>query len=160
MKKLFLVLLLTASVSSFAQSVAKEDVEIIQSVYGKSKADLVKNYMGLSGTQATDFIAVYDQYEAERKTLGEKKIQIINDYANNYASLTDEKADELAQANLKNNLDFDKLHSKYYSKCKKVIGAKNAAKFMQLEIYLQTTILSEIQNSIPFIGEMDAIKTN
>lgn len=160
MKKLFLVLILAVSANSIAQSVAKEDVEIIQSVYGKSKADLVKNYMGLSGAQATEFYTVYDQYEAERKILGEKKIQIINDYANNYSNLTDEKADELAQANLKNNMDFDKLHSKYYSKCKKVIGAKNAAKFMQLEIYLQTTIISEIQNSIPFIGEMDTLKAN
>lgn len=160
MKKLFLVLILAVSAGSFAQAVAKEDIEIIQSVYGKSKADLVKNYMGLSGAQETEFFAVYDQYEAERKVLGQKKIQLINDYANNYSNLTDEKADQLAQANLKNNLDFDKLHSKYYSKCKKAIGAKNAAKFMQLEIYLQTTILSEIQNSIPFIGEMDGIKAN
>ena len=36
--------------------------------------------------------------------------------------------------------------------------AVNAAKFIQLEVYLQTIIRSEILESIPFIGELDKSK--
>ncbi|MBF4507571.1 hypothetical protein IRZ83_12920 [Flavobacterium sp. JLP] len=159
MKKVIVVLVLAvASFSSYAQSTFKEDVEIVQSVYGKSKSDLVKEYMNLSDAQATAFTKVYENYEAERKALGQKKFQLINDYAANYNTLTDAKADELAKATLKNNMAYEKLYTKTYGKAKKAVGAINAAKFIQLEVYLQTTIRNEIQNSIPFIGELDKSK--
>ncbi|QOG04381.1 hypothetical protein [Flavobacterium sp. MDT1-60] len=159
MKKLSVILVVAiASFSSYAQSSYKEDVELVQSIYGKSKSDLVKQYMNLSDTQNVAFAKVYDNYETERKTLGQKKLQLINDYATNYATLTDEKADELAKGTLKNNQDYEKLYSKTYGQAKKAIGAINAAKFIQLEVYLQTVIRNQIQESIPFIGELDKTK--
>ncbi|MBF4516796.1 hypothetical protein IRZ71_10590 [Flavobacterium sp. ANB] len=157
MKKLFLLLVITVSSTPvFAQS--SDDIAIIQSVYGKSKTELVNDYLNLSEPQATAFKEVYTNYETERKALGQKKIEIINDYAANYNNLTDEKADEIAKNNLKNNVDQEKLFSKTYGKAKKVIGAVNAAKFIQLEQYLQTTIRAEVQDAIPFIGELKKIK--
>jgi hypothetical protein len=159
MKKLNVVLIMAlASFSSYAQSSFKEDVEVVQSVYGKSKSDLVKEYMNLSDAQSTAFTKVYDSYETERKALGQTKFQLINDYAANYNTLTDAKADELAKGTLKNNLAYEKLYTKTYGQAKKAVGAINAAKFIQLEVYLQTTIRNEIQNSIPFIGELDKAK--
>ncbi|MBF4465347.1 hypothetical protein [Flavobacterium sp. LC2016-12] len=159
MKKLSLILVLAiASFSSYAQSSYKEDVELVQSIYGKSKSDLVRQYMNLSDTQAAAFTKVYDNYETERKGLGQTKLQLINNYAESYATLTDEKADELAKGTLKNNQDYEKLYSKTYGQMKKAIGAINAAKFIQLEVYLQTVIRNEIQESIPFIGELDKTK--
>lgn len=160
MKNLLTLLLLTVSVFSNAQSSSKDDIAIIQSVYGKSKTDLVNAYMALNPAQTTAFQGIYDSYETERKVLGQKKIQIIDDYATKYATLTDADADQLIKANLKNNLDMEKLFDKTYEKAKKAIGATNAAKFIQLEIYLQTTIRGEIQDSIPFIGELDKTKLN
>ena len=156
MKKLFLFLAIIASASIFAQST--DDVILVQSLYGKSKGDIIKDYLNLAEPQATAFQAVYDNYEAERKALGQKKMQIINDYAINYDKITDEKADELAKNNLKNNVDFEKLLSKAYGKAKKAVGPINAAKFIQLEQYFQTTIRSAVQDEIPFIGELENTK--
>jgi hypothetical protein len=158
MKKVFLVLAVAFSATIFGQSALKEDVEIVQSVYGKSKSDLVTQYMALSGTQATDFTKVYDAYEVERKKLGQEKVQLINQYATDYTTLTAVKADGLVKGTLKNNQAYDKLYATYYEKAKKAVGALNAAKFIQLEIYLQTEIRSSIQNAIPFIGELDMTK--
>lgn len=159
MKKLSIILVVAmASFSSYAQSSYKEDVELVQSIYGKSKSDLVRQYMNLSDTQSVAFTKVYDNYETERKGLGQTKLQLINSYAESYATLTDEKADELAKGTLKNNQEYEKLYSKTYGQMKKAIGAINAAKFIQLEVYLQTVIRNEIQESIPFIGELDKTK--
>lgn len=77
MKKLFLVLILAVSASSIAQSVAKEDVEIIQSVYGKSKADLVKNYMGLSGAQAAGFLQYMINMKLNAKFWERRKFRLL-----------------------------------------------------------------------------------
>ncbi len=159
MKKLSLIFIMAiAMFSSYAQSSFKEDVDVLQSVYGKSKADLVKQYMNLSDAQSAAFTKVYDNYETERKNLGQAKFQLINDYAQNYATLTDAKADELAKGTLKNHLAYEKLYSKTYGQVKKAVGAINAAKFIQLEVYLQTIIRAEILESIPFIGELDKSK--
>ncbi|REH01714.1 hypothetical protein [Flavobacterium aquicola] len=158
MKKLLLLFAVTFSSVTFAQSTLKDDIDVVQSVYGKSKSELVSQYMGLSGTQATDFTKIYDAYEAERKKLGEEKINLINQYATDYAALTDPKADVIVKGILKNNTAYDKLYTSYYEKAKKAIGAINAAKFIQLEIYLQTEIRSSLQNAIPFVGELEAVK--
>lgn len=159
MKKLGLILILAvASFSSYAQSSFKEDVDVLQSIYGKSKSELVKQYMNLSDEQTAAFAKVYDNYETQRKALGQAKFQLINDYAANYETLTDSKADELAKGTLKNHIAYEKLYSKTYGQAKKIIGAINAAKFIQLEVYLQTIIKSEILEAIPFIGELDKSK--
>ena len=119
MKKLSLIFILAAATfSSYAQSSFKEDLDVVQSVYGKSKSDLVKEYMNLSDTQSAAFTKVYDSYETQRKALGQTKFQLLNDYAANYATLTDEKADQLANAALKNEIDYEKLFSKTYGQAK------------------------------------------
>jgi hypothetical protein len=41
---------------------------------------------------------------------------------------------------------------------KKKVGGLEAAKFIQLETYLQTAIRSELQEAIPLIGEIDRSK--
>jgi hypothetical protein len=158
MRKLFMFALLAIASSNYAQSTMKDDVDIVQSVYGKSKGELVIQYMALSGAQATDFTKVYDAYEIERKKLGQEKIQLIDKYAMDYATLTDANADAIAKGSLKNNLGYDKLYSTYYERAKKAVGAVNAAKWIQLEIYLQTEIRSSLQNAIPFIGEIEMTK--
>lgn len=158
MKKAFLLFVLVASATSFAQSTLKDDIDVVQSVYGKSKSELVSQYMALTGTQATEFTKVYDAYEVERKKLGQEKIQLINQYATDYATLTDANADAIVKGVLKNNTAYDKLYSSYYEKAKKAVGALNATKFIQLEIYLQTEIRSSIQNAIPFVGEIEMTK--
>jgi hypothetical protein len=158
MKKVFLLAGMILSSYVYSQSSMKDDVDYIQKIYGKTKTELVSNYMNLSGVQSEEFMKIYDSYEAERKSLGQNKIKLISDYAQKYETLTDQDADALAKASLKNNMDYEKLYSKYYDKFKKSVGAINAAKFIQLESYLQTEIRSAIQNNIPFIGEIDRTK--
>lgn len=159
MKKVFLILLVALTSGVFAQSSDKEDLDIIQGVYGKSKKELAQSYMAIPESQAAAFWKIYDEFEVERKALGTAKVAIINDYATNYVHLNDESADKIAKAGLKNNLEYQKMFSKYYDKYKKAVGAVTAAKIIQFENYMQTTVQAEIQDSIPFIGEIEAVKT-
>lgn len=158
MKKLLMAITLLMSANAFAQPGIKQDIDIIQSAWGKTKQELVNTAMKLQEPQAAAFWKVYDAYEAERKTLGAERLQLINDYVNNYETLTEQKADELAKAILKNNIAYEKLYAKYYDKAKKAAGAINAAKFIQVETALQTAIKSETQDALPFVGEIDRSK--
>jgi len=158
MKKVLLIVLVALTTGTFAQSTSKEDLDVIQGIYGKSKKELAAAYMAIPDAQASAFRKVYDEFEVERKALGKIKVDIISDYASNYATLTNESADKIAKAALKNNMDYQKLFAKYYDKYKKAVGAITSTKIIQFENYMQTAVQSEIQDSIPFIGEMEAIK--
>ena len=158
MKKVLLIVLVSLTTGVFAQSTSKEDLDVIQGIYGKSKKELAAAYMAIPEAQSVAFWKVYDEFEAERKVLGQAKMAVINDYAANYENLTDESADKIAKAGLKNNIDYQKLFANYYNKYKKVVGAVTAAKIIQFENYMQTAVQSEIQESIPFIGEIEMLK--
>jgi len=157
MKKILFVLSLAFGLNAVAQT-SVDEINLIQNLYGKSKADVVEEYLNLSDAQAAAFKPIYDKYETERKTLSKQKILILEDYGKNYATLSDAKATELTSKNLKYNQESEKLLAKTHSKLVKVIGGINAAKFVQLEQYLQVTIRAEIQDVIPFIGELDKAK--
>lgn len=155
MKKLFFTVAVFISLHSIAQNTFKEDVDMIQSIYGKTKKELVGAYMKVEPAKADGFWKLYDRYEDQRKSLSRKRMGIIADYANNYSTLTDDKANQLANELFANNIAVEKLHKSYYRKFKKLMGGLDAAKLMQVESYLQNSIRAEVQEAIPFIGEID-----
>jgi hypothetical protein len=64
---------------------------------------------------------------------------------------TDSLIKEMTGLGLKN----DKLIDTYYGKMKKAAGVKAAAQFVQIEIYLLSSVRVKIMENIPFIGELD-----
>lgn len=147
------------SLGCLAQT-AKDELAVVQTMYGVEKRKLVTDYMKLPEAQATSFWSVYDDFEVERRALGKERFELIGQYADNFASLTDAKADEIAKGLLANTIKYDKLNEAYYNKIKKVTSAVTAAKFMQLEVYLQNQVKSEISETIPFLGEIEKTRTD
>jgi hypothetical protein len=145
---------LSLSTLSWAQS-SQSEVQLIRNLWGNAKEELVRQYMDLNPEEADKFWPVYEAYTSDRGKLGTERIAIIEDYARNYTTLTDSKIDKLTQRLFKNELQLDKLQQKYYGKMKKALSPMRASQFMQLEKYLQTMIRYELQNNLPFIGELD-----
>jgi hypothetical protein len=136
----------------------KEDVDMLQSMFGKNKKELVQAYMTIPEAQKAPFWAEYDKYENERKALGRDRIALIDDYANNYVTMDDKKASELMDKKLKWVGEYTKLQKKYFGSMTKIIGGVQASKFFQLEDYIENNIRLMIQESIPFIDELDKTK--
>jgi len=155
MKKILTPFCLLLFFSASAQ-LTTDDVNLIQSMYGKDKRDLMQEYMQFKdSTSAKAFWTVYDSYEADRKKLGMDFIKIIQDYAENYETLDDKKADALVSRMSANNIAFENLYAKYYSQMKAAVGALKASQFLQLESYLRNAVRITILDEIPFIGELD-----
>jgi hypothetical protein len=152
MKTKFIVLFLLMSIPVMVNAQAvKDEIALIQSAFGLEKRAMIEEYMGLPNDSA--FWPAYESYEKERRELMKQRILIINEYLENFDTLTDAKADEIALRTIKNNANFSALHGKHFKKIKKAVSAKEAAKFLQLDTYIQNTILLAISESLPFIGE-------
>jgi hypothetical protein len=142
-------------VSTQVKAQATEDVEIIQQLWGKEKRAIITEYMKFTETEITKFAPIYDSYEMEYEKLGKQRLNLINEYINNYDKMTNEKADELMMKLLQNNAAIDALLLSYYNKFKEKISATRAAQFVQLELYLQTMVRAAMQSNIPMIGELN-----
>ncbi len=151
MKKILIIAALLISTIGFTQS-NKEDIDLIQSIYGKSKKEIVAGFINPTNDA---FWVVYDEYETKRKELGQKRISLLENYAANYGSMDDAATDSLIKEMTGLGLKNDKLIDTYYGKMKKAAGVKAAAQFVQIEIYLLSSVRVKIMENIPFIGEID-----
>lgn len=153
MKSIKLILFFfSLSLSSFLNAqVVEDEIALIQSAFGMEKRAMIQEYMDLPNN--SPFWSVYEAYEKERRDIMKERILIINEYLENFDNLTDVKADDLALRGIKNNAKLSALQSKHYKNFKKVISPIEAAKFMQIENYIQNTILLAVADELPFIGD-------
>ncbi|MCU7552309.1 hypothetical protein OCK74_24530 [Chitinophagaceae bacterium LB-8] len=152
-------LLYTALIIFIAVSAnAQDEFQEIQKEWGKEKKEIVGIGMALSDADANKFWPLYDQYEKERQKIGKERIMILNDYAEHYSSMTNAKADELVNRINKNDAALSKLYQQYYTKIKTALNAIQAAKFLQIENYINSTLKLTFQELLPVIGELDHMK--
>lgn len=155
MKKIILIAIcFVFAVATQAQS-SKDEVTLVQSAFGMTKQQMVKDFMKLTEAESASFWTIYDQYEAARKEIGKKRIANIEEYANNYAKLTDANADKVINSSLGIQGDFAKLQKKTYKKLSKAISPLRAAQFTMFEMYIENAIRMEILDAVPLIGEFE-----
>lgn len=154
MKKIvMLALFAIGTISSNAQQ-TKDEIAILQSAYGMQKRDLVAKFMDVSEAQSATFWSLYEEYEVARKAIGTKRANNILEYAKNYETISDENVQNMVKVSMEVNKEFNALWEKTYKKMVKALGAKTAAKFYQLEMYLETMVRTELSESIPMIDEL------
>ncbi|MEI8047486.1 MAG: hypothetical protein WCI92_08920 [Bacteroidota bacterium] len=158
MKKIILfAICLAFAVASQAQS-NTDEIALVQSAFGMSKQQMVKDFMKLSENESTTFWKIYDEYEAARKEMGKKRIANISAYADSYDKLTNDKATELINNSFAIQSDFLKLQQKTFKKMSKEVSPLRAAQFTMLESFIENSIRTEVLDAIPLIGEFDSKK--
>jgi hypothetical protein len=139
---------------------ADPELDYIKNAYSKEKKTIVDEYMGLNVQEGAKFWAIYADYESKREKLAMERVKLIQEYVGYTDNITAEQADKTANAALTNTLNLSKINLEYYGKMRKAIGAVRAAKFMQLETYLQSAWRSVVQDNIPLISELDKTQKN
>lgn len=156
MKKTLLTTVMVAMACvAFCQS-NKEEVDLVQSVFGMEKKAMAAEFIKLEGAQKDAFWVAYDEYETKRKALGKKRLDLLNKYVSSYSTLDDESTDKIIKDVIQQQGETDKLIVTYYNKIKKGSGVKAAAQFYQFENYILSKIRAEIMEQIPLIGEFES----
>ncbi len=115
------------------------------------KQSLVDQAMSLEAAQKSQFWAIYKDYQTELDGLWDKRIANIKKYADNYDNMTDATADQLATASLDLEGQRTALKKKYYNASKEKMGARVAARFLQVESALGYLIDLKIGSEIPIL---------
>ena len=114
-------------------------------------AELIAKVMGFSEKEAQAFWPVFRDYEKDLMKLNDERLQIYKEYAQYYESLTEEKADNLAERTLDWQAGRVKLMRNYYKKFSKALSPKTAAKFFQVENQIWLFMDIQIASEVPLV---------
>jgi hypothetical protein len=151
-------LLLSAPAAVCAQALSEqvarkvsEELNLTREIIQIKRKAIVALNMGLTDYEGKAFWPVYDEYWVEMKTLGDREVALISDFAKNYVyeSLTNEKAKEMHEEWMSIKKKTVKLQGKYAKKFRKVIPEKKVLRYFQIENKLDLIIDSELSAEIP-----------
>jgi hypothetical protein len=115
------------------------------------KQSIVDQAMGLEAAQKAQFWGIYDKYQKELNLIWDQRIANIQKYADNYQTMTDTVADELAVKMLDVAQQNLALRKKYYAQVKAALGARVAARFLQTETMVGDLVELQIGSQIPLV---------
>ena len=75
MKNILLVLITLLSINVAFSQTYQDDVDLIQKIYGQEKKEIVDAFVELSESQAPIFWELYNEYEAKRRSIGQKRYE-------------------------------------------------------------------------------------
>ena len=164
---MIVVLTLTVTTGLWAQEKKVQDpaeskelndqayVRLLRTDLKARKEAIIREEMQLNDQQAAVFWPIYRNYESEQTKLGDEKLAIIQDYAQNFLTMSDPKADQLAQRVM--TLDDQRLalRKKYYELLKKSLPTILVVRFFQVENQLQLILDLQIASNLPIIEQAE-----
>jgi len=126
-----------SSAASDKEQNTKAYVLLLSSDVDSKREAIVKVILQLSDADSAKFWPIYKEYETERAKLDSAEAGLIQEYAKDYQTITDAKADELLTKSFKIDAQRVELKKKYFSKVKSATSAATAAKFIEVENQLE-----------------------
>jgi len=151
LKLAFAATALLATAAPFAaqaQSTYDDTQQLIAQIQTDKRAIVLKS-MGLDDAQMAAFTPIYDAYQAERKQLMQRGVDLINAYSSNYDSMTDAAAKTLLKDWFKLQEDEEALVKKYAKRMDEVLPTTKVLRFVQVENKLNTLLRLPAVQAVP-----------
>ena len=138
---------------SLAQDKSTNKLEITDEELKADKKLIVAKYIELTESEAKTFWPVYEEYQKDLQKLNERLRSLLQSYATEYQSdsLSDDKAKKLLDEWIA--LDKDEAsHRKIYAeKVLKVLPAKKAARYVQIENEFRVLLKYHLAATVPLV---------
>jgi len=151
MKKIALGLsILFFAVTMMAQS-TNDYIEVERAALKTEKKAVIAEGMEFTDEESTVFWPLYNEYSEKKYVINTNVYKNIVNYADNYETMSDEKAIELWNNSIKYKGELTKLQKTYFKKFLKILPGKKAARYFQLENKINMLIGAELALEIPLI---------
>ena len=136
---------------SAAQDKPADNMQIVREKIKADKKLLVAANMDLTESEATAFWPVYDQYQKDLQKINQRIVKVIEGYAEDYRnrSLSDDKARKLIDEALAIDKAEADLKSAYAPKLTKVLPARKAMRYLQIENKIRAVVRYDIASGVP-----------
>ena len=123
--------------------VTDDDIAVLRQDVQTDKTEIITRNMNFTEEQAKAFWPVYRDYAHEQQVIGDQRVALIKDYAMNYDKIDDAQAASYISRALKYEDESLQLRKKYVEPFTKAIGARQTARFYQVDNRL--TLLTNVQ---------------
>jgi Spy/CpxP family protein refolding chaperone len=127
------------------------DEQILLGKVMSDKRAMYAEYLQLTDAEAAKFWPVYDDYEARVKKLDDRFLALVNSFAEKYATLTDADAATMLKEKMAIEKERAALKQTYTKKIAKVLPARKALRYAQLETRIENLIRRNVYSLIPLV---------
>ena len=142
------VVLLGSPLAAQAQSVVDDQQQLLAQIQTDRRAVVLKS-MALDDAQVAAFTPVYDAYQAERKKLADRAVELLDKYAANYDSMTDDAAKGILKDWFALRDDENRLIKDYSKRMGRVLPESKVLRFVQIENKLDAVLRLPAVRGIP-----------
>jgi hypothetical protein len=134
-----------------SQATVDQNLELLRKDIRSQKKQLIAANVPFTDTEAQAFWPIYDQYTADLTKIHDEKVALLKEYAQSYQTMTDAQAENWTNRALKMDADAAALRINYYPKIRKILPAKKAALYEQVERQAQMLIDTQLAIQVPLV---------
>lgn len=136
-----------------APIIRDQDLNLLRQDLRSKRKQLIAANLKLTDAEANKFWPVYDQYVTELIAMNDKKFALIQEYADNYGKLTNERSLLFIRNWLDTDIATAQLRQKYVPMVAKVLQGTKAATFFQLDRRIAMMMELQVSSRMPLVQE-------
>jgi hypothetical protein len=145
------LIFLSGQATSAMAAGASDNMTIVREKVLADRKFFVASNLELNEQESKAFWPVYDRYVQDLQKLGARMGDIIEDFANNYETMTEAKSKTLLDDYMALEAEHQVLRQSYLSKFRKVIPEKKVTRYYQIENKIDAIIKFELAKRIPLM---------
>ena len=138
-------------VPSMAQEKPADNMQLVREKIQTDKKLFIAQNMNLMESEAKVFWPVYEDYQKELDKLVDKTVKLIDNYAANFQTMTEEAAKGLIDGYLAIETERVTFMKSFLPKFRKVLPEKKVARYYQLENKINAVVKYELAKLIPLV---------
>lgn len=139
-----------------APPLSDEELDLLRSDIKSMRKQLISKNLKLTDEQGAAFWPVYEEYAAELTKVAGKKADLLQQYSEQWGTITDAQALEFAKGWLAADVELTKLRESYLPAVSKVLNGKTAATFFQLDRRITMMVDLQLSSQMPLVQKQDA----
>jgi hypothetical protein len=147
-----------AAIGTWAQTSGAPNNDNLKTLLDAARKDLrtekqsmIDQAMALDAGDKAKFWGIYQGFQKELDAIWDVRLANVKKYAETYQSMTDPIADQIAGSALTNEQQVTALKKKYYTEFKTALGAKAAARWLQVETALGDLAMLQLLSQVPLL---------
>src|SRR5262252_4388616 len=142
---------LVTGVAATAQDKPSDNMEVLREKMRADKRLVVASVLELTEGEAKAFWPVYNAYQSDMVTHYDRLLNLINTFAKNYDTMSDEMALKLLDDYLALERDHIAILTRYVPRFKKVLPPKKVARLYQVENKARALVNYDLAREIPIV---------
>ena len=150
MKFIFsLILLVSFSTAVSAQTALDEQIALTRQSAHTDRKIIIMGNMTFTADESAQFWPAWNEYRAAMAANGDRTLALIKNFAENYETMTDQKADEIMTDHFSIEMQNVVVKQKFAQEIGKFMPAQKVMRVIQIENKLDAAIDLQLASEIP-----------